>query len=61
VRILLEHKADPNARMNNGATPLSLAMSRENNQVIQLLRKFGASGAGTRSSPKMRQQMMMDE
>jgi uncharacterized protein YegJ (DUF2314 family) len=42
VRILLEHGADPNAKTNNGMTPLSLAKRVGWKAVAKLLQESGA-------------------
>jgi len=42
ARVLLENNADVNAKANNGSTALSVAMFRNNTDMINLLRKYGA-------------------
>lgn len=41
ARLLLERQADPNIASNHG-TPLAIAQSRNNQEMIALLRQFGA-------------------
>ena len=59
VRILLENHADPNARTDNGATPLSMALSRNNTEVINILRKAGAKNEGSSKRPMLMQRETM--
>jgi ankyrin repeat protein len=41
IKMLLEKGCDPNAEMKNHATPMNLAFSRNNTEVINLLKKYG--------------------
>ncbi len=45
AKILLEHGADPNVKMSDGITPLAIASFRHNQKMVDLLRKYGASGS----------------
>lgn len=40
ARILLENGAEVDARMDNGATPRSIAVSRGNTRILDLLKKY---------------------
>ncbi len=42
VRLLLDYEADPNAKNNNGETPLHQACDWDNDEVIKLLLEHGA-------------------
>jgi len=42
VQLLLAHGADVNAKANNGARPLSLALQGGPTEITKLLRKHGA-------------------
>jgi len=59
VRILLENHADPNARTDTGATPLAMAISRNNTEVINILRKAGAKNESLAKRPMMMQRETM--
>ena len=71
ARMLLEHGADVNAETDSGITPLSMTMSRQNTEMISLLRQHGAragkqmrqrQGSGMRNSqPKTGMNMGMDD
>ena len=45
AKILLENGADPNAKMSDGITPSAIASFRHNQKMVELLRKYGASGS----------------
>jgi len=45
AKILLENGADPNAKMSDGITPLAIASFRHNQKMVEMLRKYGASGS----------------
>lgn len=41
VRMLLTHGADPNAEVDSSGTPMSQALSKQNAELLELLRKHG--------------------
>ncbi|MGH9731018.1 MAG: ankyrin repeat domain-containing protein, partial [Candidatus Acidiferrales bacterium] len=43
ARLLLDHGADPNARTDDGQTPLSMAESKGQTEPATLLRQRGAT------------------
>ena len=43
AKLLLDRKADPNARALNGFTPLHIACKKNRIKVVELLLKYGAS------------------
>lgn len=43
AKLLLDKKADPNARALNGFTPLHIACKKNRIKVVELLLKHGAS------------------
>lgn len=43
AKLLLDRKADPNARALNGFTPLHIACKKNRIKVVELLLKHGAS------------------
>ncbi|MFA5974584.1 MAG: ankyrin repeat domain-containing protein [Elusimicrobiota bacterium] len=43
AKILLEHGADANAQTDKGVTPMMMAMSRQNSEIIALLKAHGAT------------------
>lgn len=43
AKLLLDRKADPNARALNGFTPLHIACKKNRIKVVELLLKQGAS------------------
>ena len=42
ARLLLENGADPNVKDASERTPLAAALAREDREIAQLLRDFGA-------------------
>ena len=42
ARLLLEHRADPSVRNSAGDTPLGIALSRNDLEMIDLLKAAGA-------------------
>jgi ankyrin repeat protein len=53
AKLLLDRKADPNARALNGFTPLHIACKKNRLKVVELLLKHGASiEATTEVSPE---------
>jgi ankyrin repeat protein len=42
VKLLLDYKADFNAKTNNGETPLGIAIQNHHDGVAELLRAHGA-------------------
>lgn len=43
AKLLLDRKADPNARALNGFTPLHIACKKNRSKVVELLLKYRAS------------------
>ncbi len=51
AKLLLDRKADPNARALNGFTPLHIACKKNRIKVVELLLKYGGSIEATTEVP----------
>ena len=60
AKLLLDRKADPNARALNGFTPLHIACKKSRIKVVELLLKHGASIEATTEVRPLHQRLVID-
>lgn len=59
AKLLLDRKADPNARALNGFTPLHIACKKNRIKVVELLLKHGASIEATTEVSLMKKNLFL--